>query len=117
MKEPRDYRHALVDMRSAIDGIQASTRGKTIKDYEQDWMLKHAIQRGIEIISEASRQLPQEILALTPEVPWSKVRGIGNVLRHGYHSLSDPVIWAVVVDELPRLRDAIDLIECGDLRS
>jgi uncharacterized protein with HEPN domain len=40
----------------------------------------------------------------------TSVRGIGNVLRHEYQGLSDPIIWKVVIDELPRLKAAIQAI-------
>lgn len=43
-----------------------------------------------------------------------KVRAVGSVLRHEYHGLSDPIIWGVVKDELPRLRIAEDAIRAMD---
>ncbi|GJD62729.1 hypothetical protein [Methylobacterium frigidaeris] len=50
---PREFRHALDDILAAIDGIQRATAGKDLADYTGDWLLKHGVQRGIEIISEA----------------------------------------------------------------
>lgn len=104
---PREFRHALDDILGAIDGIQRATAGKDFSDYAGDWLLKHGVQRGIEIISEASRAVPADIQARRPEIPWRKIRGIGNVLRHEYHNLSDRIIWGIVVDEIPPLRDAV----------
>jgi uncharacterized protein with HEPN domain len=66
------------------------------------------VQRAIEIISEASRAIPDELKSTRPEIPWPKVRGIGNILRHQYEGLSDPIIWNVVTDELPRLKKAVE---------
>jgi uncharacterized protein with HEPN domain len=43
-----------------------------------------------------------------PEIPWPQVRGIGNILRHEYQGLSDPIIWRVVTDELPPLKAAVE---------
>jgi uncharacterized protein with HEPN domain len=106
----REFRHALDDMLEAINGIQAAVHGKSLADYQRDWMLKHSVQRGIEIISEASRILPEEVKALRPEISWPKVRTIGNVLRHEYRSLEDKIIWGVVTDELPKLRAAIEAL-------
>jgi len=103
----REFHHALDDMMTAIDGIVRATEGKTLDDYRTSWLLKHAIQRGIEIISEASRAIPPDIQGLRPELPWPQIRTVGNVLRHEYHGLSDTIIWNVVVDELPRLRAAV----------
>ena len=104
---PREFRHALGDMLDAIIGIEQATAGKTFEDYQSDWLLKHAVQRAIEIISEASRALPDDVNAIRPEVPWPQVRTIGNVLRHEYHGLSDRIIWGVVIDELPSLKTAL----------
>ncbi|MDO1585597.1 HepT-like ribonuclease domain-containing protein [Rhizobium oryzicola] len=98
------------DMLEAIAGIQAAVAGKTLEDYRKEWILRHAVQRGIEIISEASRAIPEDIQQLQPEVPWRSVRGISNVLRHEYHGLSDRIIWGVIVDELLRLKHALEAI-------
>lgn len=106
----RDFRHALHDMNAAICGIQAVTAGKTLQDYSSDWMLKHALQRAIEIISEASRSLPEDVRATRPEIPWARVKTIGNVIRHEYHGLSDTILWGVIIDEIPRLERAISAL-------
>jgi uncharacterized protein with HEPN domain len=70
--------------------------------------LRWIVQRAIEIISEASRAIPDELKQTRPEIPWPRVRGIGNILRHEYQGLSDPIIWRVATDELPRLKIAIE---------
>ncbi|PYE36090.1 uncharacterized protein with HEPN domain [Rhizobium sp. PP-F2F-G38] len=106
----RDFRHALDDMNAAIIGIQAAVAGKTIQDYSSDWMLRHALQRAIEIISEASRSLPEDVRATQPEIPWPRVRTIGNVIRHEYHGLSDTILWGVIIDEIPRLERAVSAL-------
>ncbi|MFT4184866.1 MAG: DUF86 domain-containing protein [Rhizobium sp.] len=107
---PREFRHALEDIRAELRGIGKAAEGKTLGDYRNDWLFQHAVQRAIEIISEASRALPDEIKDLRPEIPWQQVRTIGNILRHQYHGLSDQIIWGVVVDELPALETAIDAL-------
>lgn len=104
-------RPALQAIREAIEGLENATRGKTIEDYHSDWLLRHGIQRGIEIISEAARRVPSELLASHPEIPWAQITGIGNVLRHEYHRISDPVIWNVVQSHLRPLKLAIVAIE------
>ncbi|ACS39553.1 MULTISPECIES: HepT-like ribonuclease domain-containing protein [Methylorubrum] len=115
----RDYRHALDDMLAALDGIAQATAGQDFDAFCRNWLLKHGVERGIEIISEASRALPDSIKALRPEIPWHQVRAIGNILRHEYHGLSAQILWNVVVDELPRLRIAIEALQAqaGDLPS
>ncbi len=99
----------------AIDRIEEITRGKTLPDFESSWQARWLVQRAIEIISEASRAIPNDLTNMRPEIPWPKVRGIGNVLRHEYSGLSDRIIWNVVVDELPRLKAAIKAIASATL--
>lgn len=103
----RDFLHAIDDMLNAILGVERSTLGKTFDDYRNDWLLRHAVQRAIEIISEASRSIPDEVKHLRSDIPWPRIAAIGNVLRHEYHAISDRLIWNVIVDELPHLKAAI----------
>jgi uncharacterized protein with HEPN domain len=107
---PRKVRHAVHDILEAIDRVDQITRDKTLADFENSWQLRWLVQRAIEIISEASRAIPDDLVNHRPEIPWPQVRGIGNVLRHEYSGLSDRIIWNVVIDELPRLKVAIEAI-------
>ena len=65
-------------------------------------MLRRAVERSLEIISEASRHIPTDLQAAHPEIPWRSVADIGNVLRHGYDQIADHRIWAVVEQELEK---------------
>ena len=103
----------LAEIADALDGIATATRDKTLEDFSSDWLLRRGVERGIEIISEAARHLPDDLLKIAPEIPWKQVRGIGNILRHEYHKTSDPIVWAVVTDSLPPLRLAIERIQAS----
>ena len=72
----------------------------SIAGFEADWRKRWLVERGVEIISEASRRLTDELKARHPEIPWAKVAGIGNVLRHEYEGISAPVMWKLVQDDL-----------------
>jgi uncharacterized protein with HEPN domain len=108
---PRRVDHALHDILEAIERIQEVTRGKTLEQFAASWQLRWLVQRAVEIISEASRALPTELTDTELDIPWASVRGIGNVMRHDYDSLSDPIVWRVVTDELPKLKRAIQNIQ------
>jgi len=110
---PRKVGHAIHDILQAIERIEEVTSGKKFSDFESSWQMRWLVQRAIEIISEASRAIPEELANRRPEIPWPKVRGIGSVLRHEYSGLSDRIIWNVVVDELPRLKIAIEVIKAA----
>ena len=91
----------------AIDGIQMAVAGKVFADFQKDWVLRHGAQWAIEVISEASPHVPDQLQTMHPNIRWRSIAGIGNVLRHEYHSISDKVIWQVIKDELPPLKTAV----------
>jgi uncharacterized protein with HEPN domain len=78
----------------------------SLEAFENDWQRQWLVERGVEIISEASRHLADDLKARNPEIPWEKVAGIGNVLRHNYESIAAPVIWKLVQADLPALEKA-----------
>jgi uncharacterized protein with HEPN domain len=72
----------LRDMVEAIERIQEATQGRSAPDIETNWRDRLAVERCIEIMSEASRHLPDDLKARHPEIEWRKVAGVGNILRH-----------------------------------
>lgn len=57
--------------------------------------MPRTVERSIEIISEASRHIPEELKAQFPDVPWQQIAGIGNVLRQDYEIVDDHITWDV----------------------
>ncbi len=106
----RLVRPAVIAILDAIEGIEAATSGKSFAEYNASWLIRHGVQRGIEIISEASRRIPAELQATQPQIPWARIVAVGNVLRHEYHRISDDIIWQIVVHDLPPLKTAVGLI-------
>ena len=96
----------LTDIIEAVELIRSEMAGVTLQAFEPDKRKRWLVERGVEIISEASRHLSDELKARHPEIPWSKVAGIGNVLRHEYERVAYDVLWRVVRDDLPLLEKA-----------
>ncbi len=96
----------LDDMIEAAERIRNVLGDLSLDAFEGNWQLHWLMQRGIEIISEASRHLPAEMKARHADIPWTKVAGIGNVLRHGYEDIAAPILWKLVREDLPRLEQA-----------
>jgi uncharacterized protein with HEPN domain len=65
----RKVGHAVHDILEAIARVEQITRGKTFSDFEKSWQLGWLVQRAIEIISEASRAIPNDLANLRPEIP------------------------------------------------
>jgi len=96
----------LIDIIEAVDLIRSEMAGVTLQSLESNKRKRWLVERGIEIISDASRHLNDELKARHPEIPWSKVDGIGNVLRHEYERVAYDVLWRLVRDDLPPLESA-----------
>jgi uncharacterized protein with HEPN domain len=93
----------LTDIVEAIERINGVLENISLEAFETDWQRQWLVQRGVEIISEASRHLTDEVKARHPEIPWQKVAAIGNVLRHNYENIAAPVIWKLAQTDLPAL--------------
>jgi uncharacterized protein with HEPN domain len=93
----------LTDIIEAIQHIQAETTGVPLDVFEADWRKRWLVERGVEIISEASRRLPDDLKARHPEIPWRQVADIGNILRHEYQRIAPDVLWRLAQDDLPPL--------------
>jgi uncharacterized protein with HEPN domain len=93
----------LADIIEAIDHIREKAGDTSLEDFKRDWEQQWIVQRGIEIISEASRPLPNQIKAAYPDIPWPKIAAVGNIMRHEYREVSPPLLWEIVQNHLAPL--------------
>jgi uncharacterized protein with HEPN domain len=96
----------LTDIIEAIERVNGVLADVSLEAFENDWQRRWLVERGVEIISEASRRLPDDLKARNPAIPWQKVAGIGNVLRHNYENIAAPILWKLVRADLPILEKA-----------
>lgn len=106
----RETRHFAQDILDAINVVNRAIQDKSFSDFQNEDILRFGLERAVEIISEASRHIPDDLKATRSEIPWQGIKAIGNVLRHEYHGLSDNIVWKAIIDELPRLRVAVQAI-------
>jgi uncharacterized protein with HEPN domain len=105
----------LTDIVEAIERIKDVMHGVALEAFEQDWQRRWIVERGVEIVSEASRRLPDDLKARHPEIPWAKVAGIGNILRHEYQRVAPAVLWSVAHGDLDLLEQVCkDELSRGD---
>jgi uncharacterized protein with HEPN domain len=97
-------RHIL----DAIARIETLTVGRSFEDYAADWVIRDAIERNLERVSEASRHVPSDLKSRHKSVPWRAVAGLGNVLRHDYPRVKDPRVWRIVSHDLAPLKAALE---------
>ncbi|MHB8283938.1 MAG: HepT-like ribonuclease domain-containing protein [Caulobacteraceae bacterium] len=103
----RSGRIRLEDISEAITGIEQTLTGVDLEAFSQSWLIQRAVERGLEIVSEASRSIPDELKAKFPSVPWHQIAGIGNILRHEYHRVEPAIIWNITKVHLPVLSSSV----------
>lgn len=105
----------LERIREAVADIETFVAGLTFEGYLQDRLVRRAVKRSIEIISEASRHVPKSLKQRYASVPWSSIAGTGNIVRHEYEVVDDHEIWRVAKDHIRPLKTAVDatLAEIG----
>jgi len=74
----------------------------------------YAVTRCLEIISEASRRLPDDMKARHPAIAWTQMAAAGNIYRHEYEDVAAHYIWDTVHVALPPLRAVLEL-ELGSI--
>lgn len=102
----RDLRERLLDILEAIERIEKYTiRGRDA--FEQDELIQTWIVHHLQIIGEAANALPDNFRDKYPDIPWSKIIGMRNILVHNYFGIDVDVVWAVIINELPDLKKKI----------
>jgi uncharacterized protein with HEPN domain len=95
--------NALMDIRDNILFAQEFVRGHDLKSFLADTKTVYAVTRAIEIISEASRRLPDDMRERHPHLPWRDIRDVGNFYRHQYDNVEASYVWRTVQERLEAL--------------
>jgi uncharacterized protein with HEPN domain len=103
----RDARTHLSDILEAIGHIDAFLDTMNFEQYCRDRKTMSAVERQIQILTEAAVRLGDEASVLCPGLNWAGIRGMGNFLRHEYQQVDDELIWNTVKDELPPMRSPV----------
>jgi len=93
----------LMDIVAALNEVQAVVRRNNLRTYVEDRPAQMIVERGLEIVSEASRSLSHDLKARYPDIPWQAIKAFGNVLRHEYQRIDQEVIWKTANLRAPEL--------------
>lgn len=106
-KDPALYaEHIIV----AIAHIEADIAGLDLARFQADRRARQLVERNLEILSEATRRLPEDFKAREPDIPWRDIATMGNVLRHEYHETAPEVLWETCTRDLAPLKAAVERI-------
>jgi uncharacterized protein with HEPN domain len=103
----------LNDILVAIERIEGIIQGLSLADYRENFEKQWLVERGVEIISEASRHVPLDMTDQYPNLRWHDVRQIGNRLRHEYDRVDATIMWSIATEHLSEMKPVIVLLIAG----
>ena len=93
----------LWDMLDAARAAVEFTQNLRFESFVADRKTRNAVERALEIMGEAARNVSQETRENYPDIPWSSIIGLRNVIAHEYGEILYENLWIVCINKLPPL--------------
>ena len=93
-----------------MDKAEILLDGVTFEDLVSDFRINFAVFRALEIVGEATKRLPMELRNEYPDVPWKEMAGMRDRIIHGYDSVSDEIIYSIVISSLPKFKGELEVL-------
>jgi uncharacterized protein with HEPN domain len=100
---PRQWRLFVADIVEAVAAIDDYTAGLTQEEFFGDRLRLDAVIKNLAVIGEAAGRVPADITETNPQIPWSRLRSMRNVVVHEYFGIDHEVLWGTVTDDLKPL--------------
>lgn len=105
---PRNYKLYLRDIIRAIEQIQQSTDGLDETALGSQYEKLNSVLFNLMTIGEAAKNIPEEIRARYPHIPWSLMGRFRDLVVHHYWSLETHRIWQIIQENIPELKTAVE---------
>lgn len=106
----RDYKLYINDIRDSIKRIEEYLKGVSEEKFGKDVKLQDAVIRRLEIIGEASRNIPRALKEKNKHVPWFKMEQYRDFIVHSYFEASLRRIWVTSTTVLNEIKGAMKRI-------
>lgn len=107
-REAKDF---IEDILVAIDDIEKFTQGLSFDDFKQDKKTIYAVTHAIEIMGEATKNIPASIRDNYPRIPWKQIAGMRDKLIHGYFSVNIQTLWKAAMQDTPQIKMFISKVK------
>ena len=104
----RDYRDYLQDILNAINDLESFVDDITYEQFIEDRKTLNAVVRSIEVIGEASKNIPKTFQAKYKELPWRQMAGMRDKLIHAYFGIDTETLWKAAKQNIPALKKSIE---------
>ena len=102
-----DFSLYLKDILDALEAITQFVEGMEFDDFKQDDKTSSAVMRKLEIIGEATKQVPEAIKLKYPAIPWKEMAGMRDKLIHLYSGVNYDLVWQTIKKRIPGIKPLI----------
>ena len=106
----KDYKVYFKDILESINKIEGYIKELDFEGFLRNELIQDAVVRNLEIIGEAVKNIPSEIKNKYPEIEWKKIAGLRDILIHQYFGVDLEIVWDVVKNKLPGLKEKVQKI-------
>ena len=103
----RDYKLYINDIRESIVRIEEYLKNVSEEGFKKNKQIQDAVIRRLEIIGEASKNIPRSLKEKNKQVPWLAMTHFRDLILHSYFSTSIQRIWVASTKELKTIKDAM----------
>lgn len=108
----RNFFVYLDDILLSMNRIEEYVNGLSFIEFKQNYMIVDAVVRNFEIIGEASKHIPENIINEYPEIPWKKMYRLRNTISHEYFGIDYEMLWEIAKNNIPKNKvDLMQMIE------
>lgn len=108
MKNSDTFSDYLEDILQAIEKAEQFISSMDFQEFEKDEKTQYAVIRALEIVGEASNNIPKSVRNQYEAIPWKEITGMRNKLIHDYMGVNTEVVWNTVQEDLPGFQKAVE---------
>jgi uncharacterized protein with HEPN domain len=103
----RDYSLYIKDILDCIERVEEFVGDMSFDEFLADDKTSSAVVRKLEIIGEATKNIPKSITQKYDEVPWKEMARMRDKIIHFYFGVDHEIVWSVIKERLPEIKPTI----------
>ena len=108
--DDRQWGDYIEDIADAIKSIEEFIENMEFEEFVNDKKTNFAVIRSLEIIGEATKNIPDSIRNKYPHIPWKDMAGTRDKVIHHYFGVDLKVVWKTITEDIPSIKPKLQEI-------